>query len=367
VSVHYKRGMNDAFHVYAGNGLADIALQKAADAGVTTVRFPVEWAVVEPDAAGQNNHWAGTGPHVMSDNYDFNLLAQKAQQRGMKLLPIVVGVAPWILPQNRAYCHPEWIGLPNVDIRTYPLQGAWSDFADFVTRVIQFFKNCGVIEAVEIWNEPNLYGNALYIPNASHFSGMLATTITRVNNAHPDITVVSGGLYMKRDTPSSWQSYLDAFVKQSGGYALGIHPYDVRGFSTQNHNDYEALADSVATTILGAYDDIANYALQVHGVSRNIWVTETGAHSRNPLQEDGQKRVIRQILGHGVGFDNKPQCAAVFPYRMYPFDADDHEPSTLSNTSDGTEGSNTTFSQFSLLNADWSNKQAFNQLVTEWS
>lgn len=358
MAVHFKAGYHDIFNIYSGIGLNDVALERAAQGGAKLVRFNIGWEGIEP-TSNSDAVWSTSDPTYYFNNYNYYALASKAQALRLKVLPVINGAPPW-LGYDRLLCHPEWVGdgVPSHGIAYYPAPTAagCGAFADFVVKVIQFFENCGIIDAVEVWNEPNLYDNIIYIPPASHFSSILATTISRVRTAFPSKTVVSGGLYMSYQNPSVWKNYLDAFCNQCYSYGLGIHPYDLREFPNENHNNYQAVADAVVARILGLYDSVEDYLLAVHGIyNQDLWVTESGGSSRNPLQEDGQKRILRKLFGHNEGFDLRSRCKAALVYRLYPFD------------NAGGEAPGTAFYGFSTLKTDWSSKQAHNQLAVEWS
>jgi hypothetical protein len=360
--VEFQKGITDAFGIYSAiPGWNDSALEAAKELGATHVRFPLGWPAIQPFAPPAPLVWTATGGGI-KENFNLPLLKAKAQELGLKVLPVVTGAPSWT---TRLKCHPGW----TENIVYYPVGAGLGQYGDFLVRVVQFFGS--TLEAIQVWNEPNLANAPQAIADPADYSAILGNSINKVRSAAPSKKVLSAGLYMPKNTPSTWQDYLDGYVNQCYDYGLALHPYQMRDWEG-DHSNYEAKADNAVADTLELYDDLKDYLLGVHGIStQKLWVTETGAHSRDPLLQPGQKRVIRKLLGVNEGFDQRSsQCEAAFAYRLYPFDHDDHDPNTTGNTLDGREGPAGTGKNFykaSLLMGWNAPKEAYTQLKAEWT
>lgn len=355
MATRIQTGFNEAFAPMSSPGvnLYDLAMQKARDAGSDMIRVNVGWDAVEPNNINQGR-WYFYDANYPYQSYNYYAIATRAQQLGLKVLPVIAGCPPWV--PNRQPCHPEWIALndPNLPIAYFPYGSTGcNEYANFVVRVVQFFQSCSVtVEAVEIWNEPNLYSNVIQM-SAANFSALLAASISTVNATYSGaIKVVSGGLYAKANDSSTWQPYLDGFVNQCGGYALGVHPYQMKDWPGDN---WVTKADNAVADTIATFDAISNYTLSTYGIYNDMWVTETGAHSRYPLAEEGQARVLRKLLGSGGEFDQRGRCKAGLVHRLFPFDPY------------GIENPSNQFYQCSVLNPSWTPKIAYNRLAAGWN
>ena len=385
MTVRFAPGYHDIFHNYSGNftsetpaqRISDIALTAAKNSGAQVIRVSVNWDNIEHDRPNQGT-WASTGGGYLN-NYDLGALAGKAAILGLKVLPLIFNAPSWV---DRSYCQPTWVGdgNPRHQILYYPSSpSAYAAYAAFVVRVIQFFEGyrlpspstATVCDAVEVWNEPNLSDGNLNIsltnPDGTaaprHFNSMVSATLSQVaSSAYSSKTVVSGGLFVGAPDPpptagSPWKSYLDTFCEQCGSnFAIGLHTYDFRDFEGSTLSPDE-IADQVVLKILSLFDAFDNYLLSVHGISRDLWVTEAGAFSRSPLGQSGQKRALQNIFGHGVGFDTsaRSRCKTALVFRLY------------ADTYSSIEEPSSDFRNFSTVHSDWTTKLSYAQLHTEWT
>lgn len=381
----FKVGFSDYFFMYAANGMIDQAMQAVVNAGGKTIRIPVNWKAVEPDYPGQGL-WSGPG-------YNYGYLGTKAQQYGLKVFPHVVNCpTAWIPPTQRAQCNPECVPAhasntppdPNGPYTfpapyeycypylswnlSYPLGAACDLYADFYTRVIDLFDSCGVIEAVEVWNEPNLdhHSSQAAVP-VTAFNAMLGAVINKVRSTYGTrITVVSGGLFLpwQQSNIHEWTDYVDGFVNQCYSYGMGLHPYYTAG--PDNSISSNANADFLADRVLALVDRVSDYLLETHGIAiQDFWITETGAPSRGAYGESGQARALHKIC---QGFAARPRIKMMLVYRLYPWDEDDHESGeSPPDYTDGPEGVGTGFYKFSMVDRVWAPKAATSQLATvDW-
>lgn len=368
MAVHFAHGFNDVFHAYAAGADKTIAFQRAREPWSSHIRFPVSWTDVQQWGAS-SYHWKPVPGDLHYPGYDYEATRAESNSRELRSLPIVLGCPTgWIPRAHRAPCVPSLEGsVAEWEQGWYPTS-TWAidQFANFCVETLKYFDACQRVEAVEIWNEPNLPANlgnpvqakaSIQIADPTAYGQILAAVIAKVNAANANsyfsrpMSVVSGGIYM--DSNGAWKNYLSGFKNQAAPYGVGIHPYDTRDHFGAGSSD--AAADAVVDRIKDLYEQASNEATQ------DLWVTETGASSRQPFNQAGQSRAIRKLAGrasNGGWFDTRARCKAVLIHRLYPNDEDPGE----------SEAPNTQFHKFSMVNKDptWSVKTAWNTLVAEW-
>lgn len=350
MAVPFVTGFNDVWNGYAASAEADLAFDRAAGCSSKVVRFNLFWDVIER-APGQYT-WTDVGR-----GYDYANLRYQANRRGLKVLPIVIGCPGWV--PNRKECKPGGGTF-------YAVGDSVQHYANFVVTACKYFDECQRIDAVEIWNEPNLgWGNTdptqigpARINDPAEYNALLAASLCAMANAngngqfsHP-LTVVSAGLYMDYGA-GTWKSYLAAFENQSIPYGVGIHPYDTRKLES---HAWDVAADMVVARIAELYDQAKNLT------GRDLWVTETGCSSRRPpFDQEGQNRALRKLAGVGGEFANRARCKAVVLHRLYPMNQ-----SCTDGCEDGATG---LFFKYSLTQYDsaWTPKQAYNTLASHWA
>jgi hypothetical protein len=191
----------------------DRALEMMVTAGIGWVRLNWSWKDFQP-AAGSFQF------------EQFDLVASRAAEYGIHLLPILTAVPAWASTAP-AELIAERGNLAPVD-RYRPRN--LEDWLLYVQTVVERYDGDGIEDAPgsprishwEVWNEPNL---ALFWPpqpDAGEYTALLRTTYEEVVSADPFATVVLGGLSGADD------SYLQA-VYDAGGApyfdVLSIHLY----------------------------------------------------------------------------------------------------------------------------------------------
>lgn len=345
MSVPFAHGFNDVFEGYAASSASTLAFQRARDANSSHIRFNVHWTLVQ--GAGPSSYaWTGGG-------YNYEELRSQSNSRNLRCLPVIVGCPPNVVARaNRAPCAGVYPSDPAYDwtVAWYPsTPTGWNQFAAFCVEALKYFDACQKADTVEIWNEPNL-PNGNQMP-AWAFSGMLGATISAVNAAAGQFSkpmgVISGGLFMDY-TAATWKNYANGFLNQAAPFGFGVHPYD-----TRDHNGLTQ--DAAADAVVDRVADLYNQAAQL--TSNDLWVTETGASSRQPFNAGGQNRALRKLVGAGQYFQSRARCRGAILHRLYP------------NDDPGLEGPNTQFHKFSLVLRDqyWTGKEAFGMLSANWA
>ncbi len=183
-------------------------LQRAEQLHVGWIKVQFPWDEMEPDGSGsQSVHWR-----------ELELYMQDALQYGFQVMVSVTKAPDWARPTNQD-------------------NGPPSDpqyLANFLTHVLSRFGPA--IDAIEIWNEPNLLREWTGAPmNGAEYmrlfdAGYQAITTWSRDNNHP-IRVVTAGLAPTGN--SEWsvddrvflQQMYQAGLARYSDVAVGIHPY----------------------------------------------------------------------------------------------------------------------------------------------
>jgi len=216
------------FHGMSGSALFDHAgraiggtdqLDRLARSGVSFVRTDAPWATVEPWGPGtaQPRRWA-----------ELDRKVAELAARGLRWLPVAISSPQWTT------LAPGTVMAPPADAGAYGL---------FVGALVQRYGPGGTfwlanprlpqvpVEAVEIWNEPNIPRYWATGPDPALYAEMYMAARGAVEAVAPDVQVLIGGLSPYRDPVGFLQQVAAArpdLPSQIDG--VGIHPY-ARGAS----------------------------------------------------------------------------------------------------------------------------------------
>lgn len=225
----------------SSKSLDRVYLEKAAQAGIFTIRRDLNWAGVER-AAGQYNF-----SYYLSPMPDF-------AQLGMKVL--------WILDYGNPL-HGGVVPATAADRQAY---------ADFAAAAAGAFKGLPVF-AYELWNEPD---GAQYWPSPDPiaFSDLVRRAAAGIKGVDNAAKVVTGGVVKVPDT-----SYLFRLASQTADLnqvdAIGYHPYRFDSFTYTA--PYKRVFDSPET--YAADQAVLSRLLSAGGANKPIWNTESGYSS----------------------------------------------------------------------------------------
>lgn len=274
------RGFNEKFWECPAS-----TYQRVAQAHGNIVRFPFvrEWPL---------SYW--------------NYLWNNAWTYGLKVLPVML--------QGSTFG-----GFPTTD-------AARTDFANWVVSTIQYFDHgaaYNIIDAVEVWNEPNING-----VSANDFVALCQSVATTVNGTtfSTPKKVVSGGIAA---AASGWDTYFQTVAGGSNAYCrydLGIHPYYTDnpsyGCATPPRPTGATQYKNVVVASAVSKFDLASTYMQQSaassGVTNDIWVTEVGATSQNVWGQAGQDQALQQVAAN---LRNRPYCRSMIVHRLYPDDS----------------------------------------------
>lgn len=189
------------------------------EAGITSVRLPMNWAEIEPQARDRFTPlWEGLDQQVGD-----------AAEHGIRAFMFVWGTPEWV--SRRLGAEPiatvrqrrEWARFLHAAINRYGSQGSfWRENPDLPRLPVDQW---------EIWNEENIVTFSKQ-PDPERFARLIRISGGLLHRAEPGSTVILGGLFGRPlQTPPNIQSggYLAALYRVPGikryfdGVAL--HPY----------------------------------------------------------------------------------------------------------------------------------------------
>jgi hypothetical protein len=240
--------------------------------GATSVRVDASWQVGQPD-----------GP----ESFDFTSLDQvvaSLQKAGMPVDLIIDQTPPWAAVSGARY-------------------GSWaqpasaSAFAKWAGAVASRYAGRGVVEAYEIWNEPNIKTFWQPKPDPSAYTADLKAAYIAIKQADPSVAVISGGLAPAVDSGTSYNArtflkdmYADGATGSFDG--VGYHPYSYPALPDQfeTWSGWSQLSETMPSlrSVMVANGDSA----------MKIWITEFGAPTSGPnnVGDTGQSNQLIQAI-----------------------------------------------------------------------
>jgi hypothetical protein len=212
------------------NADQDRTIAALADSRARWARLSIQWKAWEP-TQGNFASWelARTDRAI-----------RLAKQAGIHVLLDVLNAPAWASPTNSS-------GLGNV-----PRDPAV--FGRFISLVAARYR--GLVDAYEIWNEPDISAFWNGGPNPYAYTALLKAGYAAVKAEDPRALVVSGGLSWDYD---KFLSAMYAAGAKGSFDVLALHPYATRSLSAW-----------VSSIRLARRTELAN------GDTRPIWLTEFG-------------------------------------------------------------------------------------------
>lgn len=348
----------------------DAMLGRARELGVQWVKLQVAWREYEP-AKGNYN----TGFN------DLVLKIQRTSVQGFKTMISIAKAPGWARPAGADYNEDGPPANPQ-------------DLADFTAALIRTVKP-EFINAVEVWNEPNLRREWRDAPltGTAYFPYFVAT-YDAIQAIQRDFTPVPGKLDQRitvvtaGPAPTStasdggsldditWleQLYQAGLARYTTDVAIGVHPY---GWG----NAPEAVCCTAASGVTGWYEDphfyfaeTLNRYLQIrdaNGHSAKLWVTEFGWATFDGLRKkDGSPAPADPRVGWQAILNQSQQAdyvARAFQMMQKPPYIDQLGPAMLWNlnfalVADLVEQSREE-AGFSLLDQNGANRPVFNAIA----
>lgn len=240
-----------------------------AETGVRRLREDIEWDLVEPSDDAWN--WPQT-----------DKLFQKAAEREMTILPLLVSSPCWAVPRgtNENDC---W--------STYPVSD--TEYAEYVAQVAARYGPHGDFwdahpsldgdlapRYLEIWNESYLPEFTNDEVNPSRYAALYKAAVIAGRDANPAtrylIQSAAGARVKPEIDPKGWVNWAEALVEAEptlGGYidGLAVHPYP--GGKDPGYEPKASTESAFMNTGI-------NYERwREVGVDKPVWITEVGYSS----------------------------------------------------------------------------------------
>lgn len=268
----------------------DAAYMKAG--GIGSVRWPVNWATVQPTAKGGYD-WSSVDPAI-----------EVAARRGLKFLPFLYGTPRWIankpttLPVDNGRARQAWLAFVDAAVKRYGPGGEfWNEHAPGQAAVnyVPAISRPTPIRTWQVWNEANFFYFA-YPVSPSRYARLLKLTYKEIKADDPLAKVVLTGLFGDPDEGGKRgmdaTKFLDALYRVPGikRYfdAVALHPYAF------HVDDLEELTEELRELVLENHDP---------GVA--LYITEMGWGSQNDPNVvafeqgiQGQARELRKAYGY---------------------------------------------------------------------
>jgi hypothetical protein len=284
----------------------DASYMKAG--GIGSVRWPFNWATVQPTKKGGYD-WSSIDPAV-----------EAASRHGLTILPFLYGTPRWIankpttLPVNSGRARQAWLAFVTAAVKRYGPEGEfWSEHAPAVAGVnyVPAVPRPAPIRTWQVWNEANFFYFA-YPVSPSRYAQLLKLTHGAIKAADPTAKVLLSGLFGdpdqggKKGMPAS--KFLEAVYRVPGIKSdfdgVALHPYAF-------HVDVlEELAEEVREVVV-----------ENHDAATPLYITEMGWGSQNDSRVvafeqgiQGQARELRKAYGYLIADRNKLNLKGTYWY-----------------------------------------------------
>lgn len=253
------------------------ALSLAEQLEMEWIKFQIPWEVVEP------------APGVYDMQYDrMVLLVANAHRRGLKVLISV----------NRA---PAWARPADADLNNFSPPADPNALAAFITQLMtdigpQF------MEAIEIWNEPNLrreWGD--YPMTGAEYMRYFEPAYRAAKAADPDVIVVTAALAPAGtvgDAAADDREFLrQMYAAGLGNFPdakLGVHPYGWANPPAAQCCSTDPWADAPQFFMRDTIEDYRAISLANSDPGRQMWITEMGWGTFDAIRADGGDAVPPQ-------------------------------------------------------------------------
>jgi len=256
-------------HPFVSNEAWSNALSLTRQLGMSWIKFQVPWDVSEP------------APGEYSFQYErLVLLVQEAHIQGFKVLLSVTRAPDWARPTG---FNPNLHGPPE-DPQL---------LANFITKMVTDIKP-EFMEAIEIWNEPNLEREWGDIPmDGATYMRYFAPAYAAVKAVDPDAVIITAGLAPVGELPGTRDDRVYLEEMYAAGLAdypdarLGVHPYGWANAPSSVCCSTESWADNPKFFMLDTINDYRDIMLDNGDMNRQMWITELGWGTYQDITGDG--------------------------------------------------------------------------------
>jgi hypothetical protein len=216
--------------------------------GLTHVRQSLHWAPVQPHAGAWN--W---------ESVDFRVTA--AARRGLTLLPVLLGGAPWVGPWNQLPASPDAYAayVARLAARYGPRGDFWRAHRDLPYRPLTY---------IDLWNEPYLDAFSRGGVDPGRYARLVRAAAQAGRAANPRVRYLLEADWTAAEPRRSFIDRMYAAVPDLNRWfdAVSVHPY-----SGDRAPDRPGDADGFSR--IGRIRE----RLVAHGAARKpLWITEIG-------------------------------------------------------------------------------------------
>ena len=254
---------------------SDEQFQLLKGGGVDSIRIPIEWGAIQPDAGGPLN-WSGVDGIV-----------RRAANAGVEVLPFISGAPAWAVPPIFVPGTGQTAKAPGRLPITGPAASAWSSLlkgavARYGPNGSFWAENPIVpkrpIRAWQIWNEENFKYFAAK-PNPIEYGKLVKLSHTALKSADPGALTILGGMFALpkgcRSKKLPKQNYcaadfLDLMYEKTPGIkskfeGVALHPYTGK---------YQDLTPEI--------EEFRAVLAENKDAAKGLWITELGWSSQPP-------------------------------------------------------------------------------------
>jgi hypothetical protein len=284
----------------------DASYMKAG--GIGSVRWPINWATVQPTARGGYD-WSSVDPAITA-----------ASRKGLKFLPFLYGTPRWIakkpttLPVDSGRARRAWLAFVDAAVERYGPEGEfWSQHApsQATANSVPAVPRPQPVRTWQIWNEANFFYFA-YPVSPSRYARLLKPTYKEIKADDPFAKVVLSGLFGAPDQGGKQgrdaTKFLAALYRVPGikNYFDGValHPY---AFHVE---DLEELTEEMREVMIENHDSRTGlYLTEMGWGSQNdskIVAFEQGIH--------GQARELRKAYAFLIASRHRLKIKGTYWY-----------------------------------------------------
>lgn len=296
------------FGIAPQTALSDTDASYMKAGGIGSVRWPVNWAFVQPTAKGGYD-WGSVDPAVAT-----------AARHGLTVLPFLYGTPRWLakkpttLPIDSGRARKAWLDFVTAAVERYGPEGEfWNEHAPAVagTNYVPAVPRPAPIRTWQIWNEANFFYFA-YPVSPSRYARLLKPTYSTIKAVDPTAKVILSGLFGNPDEEGKRgmdaTKFLAALYQMPGlkSYfdAVALHPY---AFHVE---DLEELTEAMHEVVVDNHD-----------AGASLYVTEMGWGSQNDPNVvafeqgiGGQARELRNAYGYLIANRNRLHLKGTYWY-----------------------------------------------------
>lgn len=305
------------FGIAPQTGLSDTDASFMKAGGIGSVRWPINWALIQPTAKGGFD-WSTIDPAV-----------EVAARHGLTFLPFLYGAPRWVarkettLPIDSGRARKAWLAFVTAAVKRYGPEGEfWAEHDPAVAGVnyVPAVPRPLPVRTWQVWNEANFFYFA-YPVSPSRYARLLKPTYGAIKAVDPTAKIVLSGLFGnpneggKRGMDAV--EFLQALYRVPGikNYfdAVALHPY---AFHVE---DLERLTEEMREVVVDNRDR-----------TTGLYITEMGWGSQNDPNVvafeqgiQGQARELRKAYGYLIANRNRLNVKGTYWYswkdtREYP-------------------------------------------------